>query len=455
MKRPIKTPLVLGKVQAARIMEVQNGEFRPTWELLKSRLPDWRVRRGPDGEPIKDRPHNTVANVKALADVAGWGLRYNVMTKRTELTKPGLLAPRDDHDNAALAYFGDTAIRAGMARDGLAELVDAAGGGSPYHPVLEWIEATPWDGRSRLPEFHASLVLPDQAKASLRDTLMDAWALQAIGALLEANGIAAQGVLVLNGHQEVNKTRWANSLCPFFDAVRIGLHIDPLDKDSVLQATGAWISEAGELDSTMRRSDVSALKAFFTRDTDVVRPAYARRDNTYRRRTVFVGSVNGTGFLVDDTGNRRYWVIEVVLCQMLAPEFIQQVWAEYLALYRGGKRWHLDAETKAGLNASNIDHAAVDPLRERIATRFDWATVEWDTIDPDNWRAFPKVAWKSATDVCVLAGIERPTRAEATRVGAIVRDLQRVSGRVSRGTLERKSNGTKLLAVPAVRAAGV
>ena len=440
----IKSPIMLGMDRQVSSGVVLAGEVNLTRATLKEVLPDWR--RNAEGEKII--PHNTVSNVKELAQHAGWGLRHNVMTHRTELTRPGLQTPRDDNDNTALALFGDVVVRAGMARDGLAELVDAAAGDEPYHPVLDWITTTPFDGVPRLEAFHNTLELVDAGKAALRDKLTDAWSLQAIGALVEPNGIAAQGLLVLNGPQDANKTRWVANLCPLPGAVRTGLHIDPANKDSVIQATSSWANEAGELDSTTRRSDVSMLKAFFNRNEDVIRPAYARRENVYRRRTVFVGTVNGTGFLVDDTGNRRFWTLEVERCHLLAPEVMQQVWAEYYAMYLAGKRWHLDAETKAALNASNIDHTAVDPLRERIATRFDWGSVQWDTIDPDNWRAFPQVLWLPATEVCVLSGVERPTRMEATRTGGIVRDMQRVSGRASLDTLHRKSNGAKLLAVP-------
>lgn len=459
--RPIKSPIVLGRVRGVTQAVRALAAGRLPRKTLESELPDWRWRItnrvGPDGSAVQERtaPLGTVANIAVLARLLGWVIRYNVMTKRVELLKPGLLATRDDHDNAALTHFADTCTRHGLPRENIGELVDAAAGDNPYHPVRDWIEATPWDGVSRMVEFHNTLVLADPGKAWLRAQLMDAFMLQGVGAIWEPDGIAAQGVLTLNGDQDANKTRWVANLCSLPGAVRTGLHIDPLNKDSVLRATGCWIAEAGELDSTTRRSDVSALKAFFTSDEDILRPAYARRENVYRRRTVFVGTVNGTGFLVDDTGNRRYWVIAVTRCNLLPAETMQQVWAEYLARYKAGERWHLSPEAKAALNASNVDHTAVDPLRERIATRFDWASVDWPSVDPDNWRAFPAVSWMTATDVCMAIGIDKPTRAESTRVGAIVRDMQRAKDRVSAQgippLLDRRSNGAKLLAVPTKR----
>jgi len=431
-KGMIKSPIQLGaEPRTDGLVHLPNGTARPTRTQLTKTLPDWKVTQ--DGTRV--RPHNTTENTAALANMLNIGVRYNIMSRKTEILIPGLKSERDDYDTAALARFGDVAVRAGMMRDGLKELVDAVAGTSPYHPVLHWIEATPWDGTSRLPQFHESLELADNRQARLRDILMDAWALQGIAALLDPDGVATQGILVLNGAQDVFKTRWVENLCLLPGATRTGLHLDPLDKDSVFQATSAWIVELGEIDSTFRKADVSAMKAFITRREDVLRRPYAKTDNTYRRRTIFAGTVNGTGYLADDTGNRRFWVIAVRRCHLLAANVMQQVWAEYLAKYQAGERWHLSAETKAALNLSNTDHSVVDPLRERIQTSFDWVRVEGD-----NWHEKTQVLWLTATDVCIRIGIAHPSKTDSTRAGAIVSAL---NNRVS-----RKSNGAKLLALP-------
>lgn len=167
-----------------------------------------------------------------------------------------------------------------------------------------------------------------------------------------------------------------------------------------------------------------------------------------------MGTVNGTGFLVDDTGNRRFWVLEVVRCHVLSKEDMQQVWAEYMHMYRNGARWHLDPQTLAELNSENERFTAVDPLREKIATRWDWSGTDWSKVDPVNWRGCTAVVtWKTASDVCQAIGIERPTRSEATRAGTIVRQLQATHGQCHLqchlDQLERRANGTRLLAVPA------
>ena len=419
--------------------------------VREATLPDWKRAAGRNGAPVKTIPLTTADNIQALINLTGWQSGYNEMAKRVELTRNGLLIPEDDHENIALTMFGDCVVRAGMARTDLGALVDVVASANRYHPVKDWICARAWDGVPRRQLWHETLELVYPKKAAFRAKLMDKWALQCVGALIEERGIASPGILVLGGEQYIGKSHWFLDLCPLRDSVGAGLNMDPSHKDSVLKAIRYWIAELGELDSTTRRADVSMLKAFLSSHVDVVRLPYARRDTSFTRRTVFGGTVNGTGFLVDETGNRRFWVLEVLRCNVLAPNVMQQVWAEYLALYQAGERWHLDPDTLAELNASNLDHTATDPLRERIATGFDWAGVDWARVDPANHRAFPAVAWMTATDVCVSVGIQHPTKAESTRAGGVVRELQRISGSLEQGNLERKSNGSKLLAVPEQR----
>lgn len=94
-----------------------------------------------------------------------------------------------------------------------------------------------------------------------------------------------------------------------------GISLDPRDKDSVMQATSKWISELGEIGSTMRK-DMDSVKAFLTKSTDEYRTPYGRASLHYPRMTSFVGTVNDEQFLIDQTGNRRFMTIP------LAPDLV-------------------------------------------------------------------------------------------------------------------------------------
>lgn len=456
-----KSPIVLGLSRNAATEQHtifgSRNQHAFTRADLERALPNWAVRvvTEQDGSTSfkKLRPYNTTANIESVIRLYGWVVRFNIMTKRTELTRHGVVIPGDDIENTALILLGDHVILAGLTREGLNKLVDAVAVKNSYHPVLDWIKLKPWDGVSRLHLFHQTLHLVQPAKALLRAKLMNCWALQVIGAMMEPNGIAAAGALVLSGPQNCGKSNWVMHVCPVPGAIGTGLHLDPAQKDSVLASLRYLISELGEIDSTTSRSHTGMLKAFLTNGKDVIRLPYAAKDTEYPRRTVFVGTVNGTGFLVDDTGNRRFWVLEVDRCDVLSMDAMQQVWAEYMHMYEQGERWYLDQGTLAELNTSNVDHTRIDPLREQIATSFDWRSVKWDAVSPSNWQAFPDVKWLTATDVCISAGRDRVSHADSTRAGTIVRQLQLANvsstDAIAFKPVLRKSNGVTLLGVPA------
>jgi hypothetical protein len=128
-----KSPIMLGQSHRAVVAQptftcagVQRAYSRADYEAA---MPDWytRTHTEPDGTSVlkKVRPLNTSANVKAIIVLLRWSVRYNAMTKRVEITKPGLLVPGDDHENTVQTLLGDDTVRAGLSREGLSKLVDA------------------------------------------------------------------------------------------------------------------------------------------------------------------------------------------------------------------------------------------------------------------------------------------------------------------------------------------
>ena len=100
------------------------------------------------------------------------------------------------------------------------------------------------------------------------------------------NGKASHGVLTLQGDQGLGKGRWIKALVDP-EWVCEGRTIDVQNRDTIWQIIRYWICEIGELGSTFRKSDIDALKAFITRDTDEIRLPYAATNTEFQRRTVF------------------------------------------------------------------------------------------------------------------------------------------------------------------------
>jgi hypothetical protein len=80
------------------------------------------------------------------------------------------------------------------------------------------------------------------------------------------------------------------------------------EKAMVERMMGAWILELPEL-SSIRKSEIEEIKAFIAAKHSTVRLSYDRRAEVFLRQCVFMGSTNEHEYLVDTTGNRRWWPV--------------------------------------------------------------------------------------------------------------------------------------------------
>ncbi|MBY0360750.1 MAG: virulence-associated E family protein [Phreatobacter sp.] len=96
-----------------------------------------------------------------------------------------------------------------------------------------------------------------------------------------------------------------------------------------------WIMEMPEL-SSIGRSRIEDIKAFISATFSTARLAWARTPKVFPRQCVFVGSTNDDQYLIDATGNRRWWPIPVEVDQIdtdkLAAQ-VDQIWWEVVAIY--------------------------------------------------------------------------------------------------------------------------
>lgn len=215
-------------------------------------------------------------------------------------------------------------------RDLLAGLSGAAET-NRFHPVKEFIESTEWDGTPRI-----DTLFPDYLKCPNNSYTREASGLIMIGAVtrIYEPGHKFDFVPILESPQGVKKTTfvkvlsngWFNNLHPDFHD----------DKKMVESMLGYWIMELPEL-AGFARSDIKTIKQFITTGTDVARLSYAKRAQEFKRQCVFIGSTNDYQYLVDDTGNRRYWPIKVEVKTIDTDKLarnLKQLWAEALHRYR-------------------------------------------------------------------------------------------------------------------------
>jgi putative DNA primase/helicase len=381
----------------------------------------------------KGKPLSTIGNLAEITRRLGVIVRYNVISKDEEILIPGLGFSMDNRQNAAVAWITSEAAKFRMPTGNIGDYVTYLAERNQWNPVASWITSKAWDGHDRLSELiatvHATGETTSENVRTMKRAFLTRWMLSAVAGAFRPHGVSAHGVLVFQGDQYLGKTKWFKSLVPEELAVlQDGVILRPEDRDSVKQCVSNWLVELGELDATFRKSDIAALKAFLTRDKDVFRRAYARKESEFARRTIFFASVNPKEFLHDPTGNRRYWTIECEALDHSHTIDMQQCWAQVYALYCQGEGWFLTADEMEALNSHNKDFEVIDPIEELIRNRLLWGSDEWD------WE------WRSATEILTSLGRDTCTQSEATRAAHVIRACN--------GKRSRKANGVRQLLTP-------
>ena len=375
-------------------------------------------------------PKGTLENYRHLLQEFEITARYDVIAKTEEVIFPGIRTTIDNQLPSALTEIASLAARYGLPAGRLEQMVFKICDENPVNPILDWIQSASWDGESRVSTLIES-VRSDEPR--LTPILITKWLLSMVKALTSVKGYSSQGVLVLQGAQGLGKSRWLGALCPepisgYFLAGHV---LDPRNKDSVLATTRHWIVELGELDGTFRRSDVAALKAFLTSSRDVIRKPYGRTEIERPRRTGFAATVNEVGFLVDDTGNRRYFTVR---CSDLNPDHgidMQQMWAEVLVRVKKGETPYLTEAESEQLDRSNMVSMAISPIEDMILNKFNWKAGLHEYL--------------SATQICEAIGLVNPTQYQTRQAAAAVRNIKGIQ------TFDRKAAKTFHMPRPTYR----
>ena len=290
----------------------------------------------------------TRENLETVLKKGKQKVRFNVMTSTFEFVG----VPATEAAQArVLAEITDTVQFLGMPRTRIDELLNViAKDKGSYHPMEDWILSAPWDGEDRL----AALAATVPTLSPMWPLYLRKWLIQMVAATRvwhQPLPSSFSQVLVFVGGQGAGKGRWLRSLAPGYVLADAELHLSGYNsKDDRIQALKWPIVELGEIDSTFKKSDVSALKGFLSRQVDEIRESYGRKAAAKFRMTTFAGSVNTTEFLVDGTGNRRFWPVQINAGGKLVWDHgidVQQVFAQANTYYEAGEDWNLSDEDEA------------------------------------------------------------------------------------------------------------
>lgn len=356
----------------------------------------------------------TIPNLKHLLDSYHIGVRYDVIRKRLFISLPGHEGSVDNVDQIALTQIISLASLNEFQTAQIAPYLDAIGDRNPFNPVAIWITERKWDGVDRMPDLCATLTVQDQFPENFRDILLHRWLLSAVAAAMMPKDFRARGVFTLQGPQGIGKTTFIASLVDNLmlrsQVIKLDHHIDASNKDTLISAVSHWIVELGELESSLKK-DIPRLKGFITAGADKMRRPYGRVDVEYPRRTVFCASVNDSQFLIDATGNSRFWTVPVTKIDFKHTVDMQQVFAQLYVEFKAGAQWWLTDEEEERLEIFNRKHRAVSAVHQRLLE-----FVDVDHVGGENLPAM------SAIEVLLAIGIERPSNPQCKECAAFLRE---------------------------------
>lgn len=309
-----------------------------------------------------DKELFTPEKLQAWLELNGIGIRYNELSKHFDIT--GLDNENQEllsNNMAALIHsrLKQADLYNGCTIQTVTDYISICGSRKSYNPVLEYLNGYQWDRKSRLDELYSIMNIAEHDRLSR--VLIRKWLMQSIS-LLHNNPrepFGADGCLTLCGGQGIGKSSLIRKLSMKSTFFKDGLTIDTNDKDSVIRAISGWIGEIGELESTLRK-DIEKLKAFLTAATDEIRVPYARTATITPRRTSYAATCNSNEFLIDTSGNRRFWTILVtdIDLQQLDELDVIQLWKEVqdIVSHKGLQAFRLTRDEQKELAERNGQH---------------------------------------------------------------------------------------------------
>tara|TARA_R100001015_G_C4621354_1_gene178542 strand:+ start:1 stop:1122 length:1122 start_codon:yes stop_codon:yes gene_type:complete len=346
--------------------------------------------------------------------------RYNIFTQQIE--KDGKLCEGEDALDRYYLKLAEKGIKA--SKDIAYDIVVQVARENEYDPVKEYLDHVhSTEPLTYIDELATTYLRPEDKPIAptIYDKMLKCTLIAAVARVFDP-GCKFDNCFVIVGKQGARKsTFWSTLGGHFFsDALK-----DISNKDSLMVLHRSWVMEFSELDFLTTRKQAGEVKAFLSQSTDIFRVPYGKSTEVFKRRGIIVGTSNKTdGLLLDDSGNRRFWICQTtrdntnqIDCDGLLKEK-NSIWASAVSAYLNKEPWTLDQESESIVNNENVKYLIDSPWK---------SVIESFINDPQNRHR--ELTTEAILTEAILKPIERQTRGDQMQVASILRDLGLVKKR--------------------------
>ena len=381
--------------------------------------PSRGVASGDGKPPIITKPEKLeTAELLALLRSQADEIRYNVFTQQIEIKEKAIDGA--DRFYLKLAEMGYK-VGKELAIDCLVQVANE----NPYNPVTEYllhcerhVEPTYIDGLA------TAYLRPGDDGTTIYDEMLKRTLIGAVARAFDP-GYKHDTACVIMGDQGAYKSSFWGCLGGPFYSDALG---DISTKDDVMVLHRSWIMEWAELDHITNRKHAGQVKAFLSQAIDLLRVPYGKAVEAFPRRGIIVGTTNKTtGFLVDETGNRRFWVIPTTKTQVdqinTAALCMERdaIWSAAVHAYRNGETNRLPVAMELAVQQENDTYMIESPWRLAILTYLaDRRSTDVLTSEEILAKAIQKP-------------MERQTKVDQMQVASILKELGWTKRRESSG----------------------
>ncbi len=343
-----------------------------------------------------------LAELESIPKESPNAFRYNVYTQQIQLGT-GKDAKICEGARSIERYYLELARQnKRVSKDVAFDVVVQVARQNEYNPVTDYLDHVSKNvAPAYIDRLATTYLRPEDAHLSeptLYDEMLKKTLIAAVARAYD-EGCKFDNACVIIGDQGARKsTFWSVLGGEFFsDALR-----DINGKDSLQVLANSWIMEWAELEAITNKKMAGDIKSFLSQSTDVYRVPYGKVAEKFKRRGIIVGTSNKTdGFLVDETGNRRFWciktsrsILDPIDCEGLLEER-DAIWSAACSLYDhgNGENLLLSKENQIIVNEENKEYIIDNP----------WKTVIQEFIDkPQNHKR------ELTTEVVLTEAIEKP-----------------------------------------------